>query len=180
MAGRNPKSQSYGPSTVGGPWEAFSSRLGPKMGIRVKFDPYSSSFICKRYLLGLLVPWCRAGRFFVHTRRSATFVRKSGCLAPACRNFRSVCAVIATMMMHQACAIETSDVTRRFGARTVLHQLSLRVPESGIYGFLGLNGAGKTTTIRLLLGLIKADAGSINVFGKPFSHDLLRRDQFLS
>ena len=57
----------------------------------------------------------------------------------------------------------------------VLHQLSLRVPESGIYGFLGLNGAGKTTTIRLLLGLIKADAGSINLFGKPFSHDLLRR-----
>jgi len=49
------------------------------------------------------------------------------------------------------------------------------VPESGIYGFLGLNGAGKTTTIRLLLGLIEADAGSIHLFGKPFSNNLLRR-----
>jgi ABC-type multidrug transport system ATPase subunit len=74
-----------------------------------------------------------------------------------------------------AYAIETQDVTRRFGARTVLQQISLRVPESGIYGFLGLNGAGKTTMIRLLLGLIKADAGSIRVFGQSFSHQLLRR-----
>jgi len=49
------------------------------------------------------------------------------------------------------------------------------VPESGIYGFLGLNGAGKTTMIRLLLGLIKADAGSIRMFGQPFGHELLRR-----
>lgn len=78
-------------------------------------------------------------------------------------------------MTHPACAIETNDVTRRFGARTVVHQLNLRVPQSGIYGFLGLNGAGKTTTIRMLLGLIKADAGSIRVFGKPFSLDVLRR-----
>jgi lantibiotic transport system ATP-binding protein len=83
--------------------------------------------------------------------------------------------VCATMMTHSACAIETSDVTRRFGSRTVVHRLNLRVPESGIYGFLGLNGAGKTTTIRMLLGLIKADAGSIRVFGKHFSLDVLRR-----
>jgi lantibiotic transport system ATP-binding protein len=78
-------------------------------------------------------------------------------------------------MTHQAYAIETNDVTRRFGARTSVHELSLRVPESGIYGFLGLNGAGKTTTIRLLLGLIKPDVGLIHILGRPFSHDLLRR-----
>lgn len=72
-------------------------------------------------------------------------------------------------------AIETQDVTRRFGARTVLDQISLRVSQGGIYGFLGRNGAGKTTTIRLLLGLIKADAGSIRIFGQSFSQDLLRR-----
>jgi ABC-2 type transport system ATP-binding protein len=81
----------------------------------------------------------------------------------------------ANTVRHQACAIETLDVTRRFGERTVLHQVSLRVPESGVYGFLGLNGAGKTTTIRLLLGLIKADAGSIELFGQPFNRDALRR-----
>jgi ABC-type multidrug transport system ATPase subunit len=69
--------------------------------------------------------------------------------------------------MTPAYAIETQDVSRRFGARTVLHQISLRVPQSGIYGFLGLNGAGKTTMIRLLLGLIKADAGSIRCWVNP-------------
>jgi len=78
-------------------------------------------------------------------------------------------------MTNQAYAVETSGITRYFGDRSAVHQLSLRVPESGIYGFLGLNGAGKTTTIRLLLGLIPADGGSIHLFGKPFSHDLLRR-----
>ena len=78
-------------------------------------------------------------------------------------------------MIRQAYAIETSDVSRYFGGRPAVRQVSLRVPESGIYGFLGLNGAGKTTTIRLLLGLIQADAGSIHLFGKPFSNNLLRR-----
>lgn len=76
---------------------------------------------------------------------------------------------------HRAYAIETLDIARRFGELTALQQVSLRVPESGVYGFLGLNGAGKTTTIRILLGLIKADAGSIELFGKPFSRDVLRR-----
>ena len=78
-------------------------------------------------------------------------------------------------MPNQAYAIETSNLSRCFGERTAVHQLSLSVPEGQIYGFLGLNGAGKTTTIRLLLGLIQADAGSIHLFGKHFSHDLLRR-----
>jgi len=47
--------------------------------------------------------------------------------------------------------------------------LALNVPEHGIYGFLGLNGAGKTTTIRMLLGLIKADSGNVEMFGRPFT-----------
>lgn len=72
-------------------------------------------------------------------------------------------------------AIETYDLTRRFGARTAVHPTSLHVPEGGIYGFLGLNGAGKTTTIRMLLGLIQPDAGSIQLFGESFSRPLLAR-----
>src|SRR6185437_16431709 len=72
-------------------------------------------------------------------------------------------------------AVETQGLTRRFGARTVVHRLDLRVRERGIYGFLGLNGAGKTTTIRLLLGLIRADAGSIQIFGRALEHQLLGR-----
>jgi len=62
-------------------------------------------------------------------------------------------------------AIETHDLTRRFGNRTAVDAVSMTVPERGIYGFLGRNGAGKTTTIKLLLGLLKADAGSARIAG---------------
>jgi ABC-2 type transport system ATP-binding protein len=72
-------------------------------------------------------------------------------------------------------AIETDALTRRFGARTVVADLELRVPEGGIYGFLGLNGAGKTTTIRMLLGLIRPDSGAVEIFGRPFKQEVLAR-----
>ena len=72
-------------------------------------------------------------------------------------------------------AIETDALTRRFGARVAVSDLALRVPEGGIYGFLGLNGAGKTTTIRMLLGLIRADGGSVRIFGEPFRREVLAR-----
>lgn len=78
-------------------------------------------------------------------------------------------------MTNQAYAIETRDLTRRFGKRTAVHSLGLQVRKGSIYGFLGPNGAGKTTTIRLLLGLIRPDAGSIRVFGEQFEHALLAR-----
>src|SRR5689334_16050002 len=79
------------------------------------------------------------------------------------------------LMQSSTFAIETDALTRRFGERTAVDQVALRVPQGGIYGFLGLNGAGKTTTIRLLLGLIRSDAGSIRVFGEPTTRDALRR-----
>ena len=50
-----------------------------------------------------------------------------------------------------------------------LHDINLVVEKGSIYGFLGPNGAGKTTTLRLLLGLLKKQEGSIQVFGKEFS-----------
>ncbi len=50
--------------------------------------------------------------------------------------------------------------------RAVDH-LDLAVAEGGVHGFLGPNGSGKTTTIRLLLGLVRPDAGELRVFGKP-------------
>jgi len=64
--------------------------------------------------------------------------------------------------------IETQGLTRGFGARKVVENLNLLVPNGGIYGFLGPNGAGKTTTIRMLLGLIRPDFGSVRVFGEQF------------
>ena len=62
-------------------------------------------------------------------------------------------------------AIETADLTKRYGDVTAVEHLSLRVAEGEIYAFLGLNGAGKTTTIRLLLGMIKPTAGRAQVLG---------------
>lgn len=65
-------------------------------------------------------------------------------------------------------ALETRNLTKRFGkARAAVDNLSITVPRRAIYGFLGANGAGKTTTLKLVLGLLRPDAGSIRLFGKP-------------
>ena len=63
-------------------------------------------------------------------------------------------------------AISTERLTRRFGARTAVDSIDLMVPRGSVYGFLGPNGSGKTTTIRMLLGLISADSGQIEVLGQ--------------
>ncbi|GEL95515.1 multidrug ABC transporter ATP-binding protein [Cellulomonas composti] len=57
----------------------------------------------------------------------------------------------------------------RLNLRTVVavEGLDLDVPAGGVHGFLGPNGAGKTTTIRMLLGLVRPDAGTIHLFGEP-------------
>lgn len=56
--------------------------------------------------------------------------------------------------------------TRR-GQAVAVAGLDLDVPTGGVHGFLGPNGSGKTTSIRMLLGLIRADAGTMHVFGEP-------------
>lgn len=63
--------------------------------------------------------------------------------------------------------IETTGLTRRYGALTAVDSLDLDVREGSVTGFLGPNGAGKTTTIRMLLGLVNPSAGSIRVCGQP-------------
>lgn len=63
-------------------------------------------------------------------------------------------------------AIETNQVEKRYGTLAAVDNLSLRVKQGEIYAFLGLNGAGKTTTIRMLLGMIKPNAGSATVLGQ--------------
>lgn len=67
--------------------------------------------------------------------------------------------------MHKA--IETEALVKRFGDVTAVDNVSLAVPRGEIYAFLGLNGAGKTTTIRMLLGMVKPTAGSVQVLGTP-------------
>ena len=61
--------------------------------------------------------------------------------------------------------IDVSDLTRRFGATTALDSVSLSLPRGAVYGLVGANGAGKTTLIRHLLGLLRAQQGSVRVFG---------------
>ena len=63
--------------------------------------------------------------------------------------------------------VDIRGVTKRFGARTVLQDVDLRVPRGCAFGFLGPNGAGKTTLIRVLLGLVPASAGEMRLLGHP-------------
>ncbi len=62
-------------------------------------------------------------------------------------------------------AIDVTGVTKRFGAKTVVNAIDLRVRRGEIYGFLGPNGSGKTTFIRMLCGLLTPDAGSGTCLG---------------
>ena len=64
-------------------------------------------------------------------------------------------------------AVATHELVRRYGPRTVIQGLDLRVPAGVVYGFLGRNGAGKTTTIRMLLGMLPPHAGRIEILGTP-------------
>lgn len=61
--------------------------------------------------------------------------------------------------------VQVSDVVKRFGRVAALDGLNLTVSRGEVHGFLGPNGAGKTTTLRLLVGLMRADAGSLRVLG---------------
>jgi ABC-2 type transport system ATP-binding protein len=65
-------------------------------------------------------------------------------------------------------AVATRDLRKAYGTRVALRGLDLSVPSGVVYGFLGPNGAGKTTTMRLLTGLIRPDAGRIELLGQPF------------
>ncbi|MEW6750102.1 MAG: ABC transporter ATP-binding protein [Candidatus Latescibacterota bacterium] len=62
-------------------------------------------------------------------------------------------------------AIRTRDLCRSFGSTVAVDHLDLEVPRGSVFGFIGRNGAGKTTTIRMLLDLLRPDAGSVEVLG---------------
>jgi ABC-2 type transport system ATP-binding protein len=64
-------------------------------------------------------------------------------------------------------ALETSGLTKRFGANVAVNDVELRVPRGSLFGYLGPNGAGKTTLMRTLLGLTRADGGTILLLGLP-------------
>src|SRR5580704_10740226 len=61
--------------------------------------------------------------------------------------------------------IEIHKLTKAFGKARALDGLELTVGEGEVHGFLGPNGAGKSTTIRVLLGVVKADSGTVRLLG---------------
>ena len=69
--------------------------------------------------------------------------------------------------------IVVDDVYKRFARNEVHCGVSLHVPAGSIFGFLGLNGTGKTTLIRMMLGLLRPDAGRCNVAGVDPVHDAI-------
>lgn len=75
-------------------------------------------------------------------------------------------------------AIWSSALTKRFGHQLVVDAIDLAVPRGAVYGFIGPNGSGKTTTIRMLLGLVRPDAGECRLLGGPIpsaARDVLPR-----
>ena len=68
-------------------------------------------------------------------------------------------------------AIETLGLTKRYGSLTAVDKLDLKVEQNTVHGFLGPNGAGKTTTIKILVGLLKPDGGTVTVLGQELGWD---------
>src|ERR1700677_5383410 len=69
------------------------------------------------------------------------------------------------MPVDNSAPIEVQNLTKRFGPVQALDGLDLTVRPGEVHGFLGPNGAGKSTTIRVLLGLVKADSGTVRLLG---------------
>ena len=70
--------------------------------------------------------------------------------------------------MNSDLVIDVRDVTKKFGARTVVNHIAMQVRPGEIYGFLGPNGSGKTTFLRMLCGLLKPDGGEGSCLGLDF------------
>lgn len=75
-------------------------------------------------------------------------------------------AADSTITQPNSPVIRAENLTKSIGGRTIVEDVSFDVNEGEILGFLGPNGAGKTTTIRMLVGLIRPDSGSVRIAGK--------------
>jgi ABC-2 type transport system ATP-binding protein len=71
--------------------------------------------------------------------------------------------------------LDIERISRRFGTRQALAEVSFAVRPGEVFGFVGSNGAGKTTTMRIVLGVLAADSGEVRWKGSPIDADLRRR-----
>ena len=84
--------------------------------------------------------------------------------------------VSATREPGQASGVlETRGLTKRFGDRVALDGLTMTVPPGQVVGLLGPNGSGKTTAMRIVFGVIDADAGEVRYRGEPIRAEVRRR-----
>lgn len=75
--------------------------------------------------------------------------------------------------------LEVNRLYKSFGSHEVLKGLDMDVPEHSIFGFVGQNGAGKTTTMKIVLGLLKPDSGSVTVCGEKVTYGETRTNRFI-
>lgn len=75
--------------------------------------------------------------------------------------------------------LEIEGLRKKFGVHQVLDGLNIVVPEHSVFGFLGKNGAGKTTTMKIVLGLLKADAGEVRVLGEKVEYGQTSTNRFV-
>src|SRR5437667_138180 len=87
-------------------------------------------------------------------------------------NATSLCAITRWFTVSES-VVTVSELTRRFGATTALASVSLSMPRGAVYGLVGANGAGKTTLLKHILGLLRAESGSVRILGLD---PIVRRD----
>lgn len=71
-------------------------------------------------------------------------------------------------------SLDVSSLIKKFGEKTVVDNLSFKIEKPGVFGLLGTNGAGKTTTIRMILGILEKDNGSIEWNGRPVTRESVK------
>ena len=75
--------------------------------------------------------------------------------------------------------LEVNEVKKSFGTQTILDGVSFHVPEHSVFGFLGQNGAGKTTTMKIVLGLLQADQGTVLVNGERVTYGQTKTNRYI-
>lgn len=82
-------------------------------------------------------------------------------------------------MTENSCALSAVHLRKAYAGHLAVADVSFSVRRGELFGLLGPNGAGKTTTIRMVLGILLPDSGTVELFGKPRTPDLVRRVGYL-
>jgi len=75
--------------------------------------------------------------------------------------------------------VSLDRISKSYEQKIAVRDLSLQIEEGTMFGLLGPNGSGKTSSIRMMIGITMPDSGAVNLFGKPFTRDSLKRVGYL-